>query len=163
MLHWRTPDWFWHQAIFIFFHLSIPLLLEAVTLEWRFCVADSVPVPLSGKDLKAHLIINSSSLCPVSWFCPPSLTQNVRSPLLSPPEAADILLLTHSLLVLPPCPSSRLPSPPCAYWDPGLPWETLTMVPHVFLQLLPHLVCHAPWSTPALNWLLGASGGKGTS
>jgi hypothetical protein len=28
------------------------LLQEAVTREWRFCVADSVPVPLSGSDQK---------------------------------------------------------------------------------------------------------------
>jgi hypothetical protein len=31
------------------------------------------------------------------------------------------------------------------------------MVPYDFPALLPHLVCHAPWSTPALNWLLGTS------
>jgi hypothetical protein len=45
---------------------------------------------------------------------------------------------------------------------PGLPWETHTMVPYGFLQLLPHLVCHAPWSTPALNQLLGTGGGEDT-
>jgi hypothetical protein len=50
------------------------LLLEAVTQEWRFCVADSVPIPLSGSNLKAHLIVNPSSVCPISWLCSPSLT-----------------------------------------------------------------------------------------
>jgi hypothetical protein len=31
------------------------------------------------------------------------------------------------------------------------------MVPYDFLELLQHLVCHAPWSAPALNWLLSPS------
>jgi hypothetical protein len=35
------------------------------------------------------------------------------------------------------------------------------MVLYDFLKLLPHLSCQAPWSTAALNQLLGASGGKG--
>jgi hypothetical protein len=47
-------------------HCWYPLLLEAAIPEWRFCVADSVPVPLSGRDLKAYLIVNPSSVCCVS-------------------------------------------------------------------------------------------------
>jgi hypothetical protein len=36
-------------------------------------VADSVPVPLNGSDLKPHLIVNPSSMCHISRLCcPPS-------------------------------------------------------------------------------------------
>jgi hypothetical protein len=62
MLRWRKPVWFQNLAFFFFPHLW----------EWRFCVADSVPVPLSGNDPKAHLIINLSSMCHVSQLCSPS-------------------------------------------------------------------------------------------
>jgi hypothetical protein len=52
------------------FHLFLPvkysLLPEAVTQERRFCVPDSVPVPLSKSDLKVHLIVNALGMCPVS-------------------------------------------------------------------------------------------------
>jgi hypothetical protein len=54
--------------------VQYPLLPEAVTQEWRFYVVDSVPVPLSGSELKAHLIVNPSSECPVSRLCTPYLT-----------------------------------------------------------------------------------------
>jgi hypothetical protein len=37
------------------------------------------------------------------------------------------------------------------------------MIPYDFLEFLPHLVCHAPWSTPTLNWLLGAGRGESAS
>jgi hypothetical protein len=59
-------------------------------------VADSVPVPLSGNDLKAYLIINPSSMCCVSQLCSPSLTWDVRLALLFLPEMVDLLLLTRS-------------------------------------------------------------------
>jgi hypothetical protein len=57
-------------------------------------VADCVPVPLRGSDLKAHLSVNPSSVCPsrVSQLCSPSLTWHIRSSLLSLPEVANIYL-----------------------------------------------------------------------
>jgi hypothetical protein len=113
--------------------------------EWRFCVADSVPVLLSGNDLKAHLTVYPSSMCSISRLCSPS--QDVRSPLLSPPEAEDI-----SVCLLLPVLTETLAS-----------HGKHTIVCYVFLQLLPHLVSHAPWSSPAFNRLLGTSRGKGTS
>jgi hypothetical protein len=126
-------------------------------------VADSVPVPFNGNDLKAHLIVNPSGVCPDSQLCLPlpylgcQVTPSV-------PARSSRHTFTHKLppwshcLVLHLC----LPSPPCAYWDPGLLWKTCTMVPYDFLKLLLHLVCHAPWSTPTLNHLQGSGGGKGT-
>jgi hypothetical protein len=140
-----------------------PLLPEAVTREWRFCVADSVQVLLSWTDVKAHLIVNPSSMCPLSSAPPPSLRMS-GCPFCPCQNQQTYFLLTCSL----PSPTTLslifvcLPSP-CAYQDPGLPWETRTMVPYIFLQLLPHLVCHAPWSAAALNWLLGADRVEGTS
>jgi hypothetical protein len=41
--------------------------------------------------------------------------------------------------------------------------RTHTIVCYDFLELLPHLVCHASSSTPFLSWLLCASQGKGTA
>jgi hypothetical protein len=55
-----------------------------------------------------------------------------------------------------------LPShpPPWAYWDPGLPWKTHTMVPYNFLKLFPHIICQTSQSKAALNQLLGTRRGK---
>jgi hypothetical protein len=55
-----------------------PLLPEAMTPEWRFCMAHSVPVPLSGSNLKAHLIINPAGMCPVTRLCSLFPTEDVR-------------------------------------------------------------------------------------
>jgi hypothetical protein len=71
MLCWRRPDWLWHLTALSFPTCQIPLLPKAVTQEWRFCVADSVPVPLSGSDLEAYLIINPSAMHPASRLCLP--------------------------------------------------------------------------------------------
>jgi hypothetical protein len=71
MLYWGRPDWLWHLTIFLFSTCQIPLLPKAVTQEWRFLVTDSVPVPLSGSDLEAHLIINPSGVHPASRPCLP--------------------------------------------------------------------------------------------
>jgi hypothetical protein len=109
---------------------QIPLLPKAVTLEWRFRVVDSVPVPPSGSDLKA--LVNPLGLHPASRLCLPLCYLRC--------------LNTHSApsliprLVLHLC----LPSPPWAYWDRGLTWKTHTMVPCDFLKLFPSLVCQAP-------------------
>jgi hypothetical protein len=59
----------------------MPLLPETVTQEWRFPVAESVPVPLSGSDLEA-LIPQACVMPPGSAF--PSLTEDVRTPFLLP-------------------------------------------------------------------------------
>jgi hypothetical protein len=49
----------------------MPLLPETVTLEWRFCVAESVPVPVNGSDLEAQVIANPSGMCHASRLCLP--------------------------------------------------------------------------------------------
>jgi hypothetical protein len=56
-----------------------------------------------------------------------------------------------------------LPSPPWAYWDPGLPWKAYSMVPYDFLKLFPQLVCQAPLSKASLNQPLGTGRGRGTN
>jgi hypothetical protein len=60
--------------------------------------------------------------------------------------------------LLPPFPLS-LPSPPWAYWDPGLPREKLT-TRYLILKLYPQLVCQDSQSKPALNQLLGTGQAK---
>jgi hypothetical protein len=124
-------------------------------------VTDSVPVPLSGSNLKAHLIVNPLVL-PLSSV-PPSppklsghpfcLCQKQQTYFYSHTPSPVYCLVPHLYL----------PSPPCAYRDPGLPRKTHAMVPYDFLKLLPHLMCHAPPSTATLNQLLGTSTGKGTT
>jgi hypothetical protein len=60
---------------------------------------------------------------------------------------------THTLppqshcLVFHLCPLSS----PCVCGNPGFPWGTHTLVSYNFLDLLPHLVCHAPWSPKSAN------------
>jgi hypothetical protein len=124
-------------------------------------VADSVPVPLSGNNLKANLIANP--LKPVSClsalFPLPHLGCQVAP---SVPTRNSGHSFTHMLppwshrLVLCLCPLS----PPCVYWYPGLPWETCAIGSYDFLELLLHLVYHVPWSTPVLSQLLDDSQGK---
>jgi hypothetical protein len=69
VLYWGTSDWLWHLTT-LFPHL-MPLLPETVTLEWRFHVAKSVPVPLSGSDLQAQVTANPSGMCHASRLCLP--------------------------------------------------------------------------------------------
>jgi hypothetical protein len=66
----------------------IPLLLEAVTREWRFHVTDSVPVPLSGRD---------PQVCVLPPGCLPLPYLRCQDTPSVPTKAAAILLLTHSL------------------------------------------------------------------
>jgi hypothetical protein len=47
------------------------LLPETVTQEWRFHVAESVPAPVNGSDLEAHMIANPSEVCHASRLCLP--------------------------------------------------------------------------------------------
>jgi hypothetical protein len=87
----------------------MPLLPETVTTEWRFRVAESVPVPRSGSDLEAQVITHPSGMCHTSRFCLPLLYLRCQDTFSAPSVV--------SLCVLCLC----LPSPPWAYWDPGLP------------------------------------------
>jgi hypothetical protein len=80
---------------------QIHLLLEAVTQEWRFCVADSVPVPLSGSDLEAHLIVNPSGMRPAFKLCLPLPCLRCQdTPSLLPWSCRLVL---HLCLLSPPC------------------------------------------------------------
>jgi hypothetical protein len=76
---------------------------------------------------------------------------------------ADILLLTCSLHG----PTDLFVSVHLTLPVFTLPWTPMGNSYHSFfydfLELLPHLVCHAPWSTPVLSWLLGTSQDKGTT
>jgi hypothetical protein len=90
-------------------HHLIPLLPETVTTEWRFHVAESVPVPLSGSDLEACVIANPSDVCHASRLCLP-----FPFPKRQDTFSAPSLVLPHVLYLC-------LPSSPWAYWDPGLP------------------------------------------
>jgi hypothetical protein len=49
----------------------MPLLPETVTGEWRFHVAESVPVPVNGRNLEAQVITNPLGVCHASRLCLP--------------------------------------------------------------------------------------------
>jgi hypothetical protein len=87
----------------------MPLLPETVTREWRFHFAESVPVPVNGSNLELQVMANPSGMCHASrLYLPlPYLRCQDTFPASS--------LVSPRVLYL--C----LPSPPCAYWDPGLP------------------------------------------
>jgi hypothetical protein len=85
----------------------MPLLPETVTREWRFHVAESIPVPVNGSDLEAQMMANHLGVCYASRLC---------------------LLLPHlrcqdnfyaSSMVSPHVFCLCLPSPPWVYWDPA--------------------------------------------
>jgi hypothetical protein len=51
---------------------AAPILFpEAATQEWRFHVAESVPVPVNGNDLEAQVMANPSGMCHASRLCLP--------------------------------------------------------------------------------------------
>jgi hypothetical protein len=85
----------------------------------------------------------------------PPLLPKMSVHLFCPWQKQQTYFYSHTSFLSPAtlCTSFCLPLP----WDSGLPWKTHTMVRYDFLELLPHLVCHIHWSTPALNWLLGTS------
>jgi hypothetical protein len=87
----------------------MPLLPETVTGEWRFHVAESVPVPVNGRNLEAQVITNPLGVCHASRLCLPLPDLRCQDTFSAPPPV--------SLHVLCLC----LPSPPWAYWDPGIP------------------------------------------
>jgi hypothetical protein len=92
-----TPD-----DVFCLFPIcQIPLLPETVIQEWRFCAAGSVPVPPSGNDLEAHLIVNPSGVSPTSRLCfplPPSHTLSFISVCLPLPGLTGTLASHEKLL-----------------------------------------------------------------
>jgi hypothetical protein len=47
---------------------------EAATGEWRFRVAENVPVPVNESDLEAQVMVNPSGVCHASRLCLPYLT-----------------------------------------------------------------------------------------
>jgi hypothetical protein len=49
----------------------MPLSPETVTREWRFHVAESVSVPVNGRDLEAQVMADPSGVCHASWLCLP--------------------------------------------------------------------------------------------
>jgi hypothetical protein len=66
---------------FSFTHTAAPqpphLMLifpEAATGEWRFRVAENVPVPVNESDLEAQVMVNPSGVCHASRLCLPYLT-----------------------------------------------------------------------------------------
>jgi hypothetical protein len=87
----------------------MPLFSETVTGEWRFRVAESVPVPVNGSDLEAQVMADPSGVCHASRLCLPLPYLRCQDTF----SASSMV----SLCVLCLC----LPSPPWAYQDPGLP------------------------------------------
>jgi hypothetical protein len=49
----------------------MPLFSETVTGEWRFRVAESVPIPVNGSDLEAQVMADPSGVCHASRLCLP--------------------------------------------------------------------------------------------
>jgi hypothetical protein len=94
------------------------LLPETVTQEWRFHVAESVPVPVNGSDLETQVIASSSGVCHASRLCLPLPYLTCQDTF-----SASSMVSTCVLFLC-------LPSPPWAYWDCGLPRKTCSMVPY---------------------------------
>jgi hypothetical protein len=87
--------------------LSLRLMPPSATSEWRFCVAESVPVPVNGSDLEAQVMVNPSGMCHASRLCLPLpylRCQHIFS-------ASSMVLLCVLCLCL--------SSLPWAYWDPA--------------------------------------------
>jgi hypothetical protein len=87
----------------------MPLLPETVTREWRFPVAKSVLVPLTGSNLEAQVFTNPSDMCHASRLCLPLSYLRCQDTFSAPS------------MVLPWALYRCLLSPPWAYWDHGLP------------------------------------------
>jgi hypothetical protein len=83
----------------------MPLFPETATGEWRFHVAESVPVPVNGSDLEAQVIANPSGVCPASRLCLPLPYLRCQDTF-----SSSSMVLPHVLCLC-------LPSPPWAYWD----------------------------------------------
>jgi hypothetical protein len=83
----------------------MPLFPETATREWRFCFAESVPVPVNGSNLETQVMANPSDVCHASRLCLPL------------PYLRCQLTFSVSSMVSPHVLSLCLPSPPWVYWD----------------------------------------------
>jgi hypothetical protein len=97
------------------------LFPKTVTGEWRFHVAESVPVPVNGSALEAQVIANPSGMCHASRLCLPL------------PYLRGQDTFSASSMVSPHVLSLCLPSPPWAYWDPAsheklVVWHLMTLI-----------------------------------
>jgi hypothetical protein len=120
MLRWRRPDWFWHLTIFCLFPIcQIPLLLEAAPKSEDLMLL-SVPVPLNGNNLEAHLIVNPSGMRPASWLCLPLPYLRCQD---TPSAPSLVLFLCPSSLSA--FPSLGLPGPWLSM-ENVMPWYLLT-------------------------------------
>jgi hypothetical protein len=93
-----------------FFFLPPHLMLlfpETVTREWRFHVAESVPVPVNESDLEAQVMANPSGVCHASRLCLPL-------PYLRCQDTCSAFSMVLPLVLC-----LCLPSPPWAYWNPA--------------------------------------------
>jgi hypothetical protein len=86
---------------------SLSLFPETATREWRFCVAESVPVPVSGSDLETQVMTNPSGMCHASRLCLPLPYLRCQDTV-----SASCMVSPHVLYLC-------LLSPPWAYWDPA--------------------------------------------
>jgi hypothetical protein len=82
---------------------------ETATRQWRFHVAENVPVPVNGSDLEAQVMANPSGVCHASRLCLP--LPYLRCQLTF--SASSMSFVSPHVLCL--C----LPFPPWAYWDPA--------------------------------------------
>jgi hypothetical protein len=83
----------------------MPLFPKTAAGEWRFHVAESVPVPVNGSDLEAQVMANPSGVCHASRLCLPL-------PYLRCQDTFSSMVSPHVLCLC-------LPSPSWAYWDPA--------------------------------------------
>jgi hypothetical protein len=106
MLCWGSSDGLWHLMTASLFPLSNAPFPETATREWRFRVAESVPVLINGSDLEAQVMAHPSGVCNafrLSLLFPYLRCQDTFS--------ASSMVSLHVLCLC-------LPSPPWAYWDP---------------------------------------------
>jgi hypothetical protein len=85
----------------------MPLFPETVTGEWRFCVAESVPVPVNGRDLETQVMANPLGIFHASRLCLPLPYLRCQN------------TFSASSMVSPCVLCLCLPSLPWAYWDPA--------------------------------------------
>jgi hypothetical protein len=106
MVHYGSPVWLSNDC-FPFPPCLMSLFPETVTREWRFHVAESVPVPVTGSDLEAQVMANPSGVCHTSRLCLPLPYLRCQDTL-----SASSMASAHVLCLC-------LPSPLWAYWDPA--------------------------------------------
>jgi hypothetical protein len=73
------------------------LLPETVTREWRFHVAENVPVPVNGSNLEAQVITNPSGVCHASRFFLLLPYLRSQAPFLLPPWSQCVSFVSVSL------------------------------------------------------------------